>query len=349
MSISLKKPPTIRYKRENRSQNSPEKAYPVQALYFDGSQVRLAERPDPLPEPGGAVVEMRLAGVCNTDLEIARGYMGFRGILGHEGVGRVVDGPTAWLGRRVVSEINFACGRCSACAAGLGRHCPTRRVMGILDADGAFAQRLAVPVANLHVVPDSVDDEHAVFAEPLAAAYEILEQVGDVAGLRAVVLGDGKLGLLIAQVLDAAGARVTAVGHHPANLALLAGRGIEIREAAAFRSEEPGADLVVEATGSTDGLAGALASVRPRGTVVLKTTVAEHPSVELSKIVIDEIQLLGSRCGPFEPALAALASGAVDVSRMVEERFSLARGVEAMERAAQRGARKVLIDCEAAG
>jgi threonine dehydrogenase-like Zn-dependent dehydrogenase len=289
---------------------------------------------------------MHWAGVCNTDLEIARGYMGFRGVLGHEGVGEVVEGPAAWRGRRVVSEINFACGRCDTCQSGLGRHCPTRRVMGILDADGAFAELLAVPVANLHAVPDALTDEQAVFTEPLAAAYEILEQLGDVAGQRAVVLGDGKLGLLVAQVLDAAGARVRAVGRHGANLAWLARRGIESCEVTAFRPDVgPRADLVVEATGSPDALSVAMTAVRPRGTLILKTTVAEHPRVDLARIVIDEIQLVGSRCGPFEPALEALASGSVDVSGLVEERFPLDRGVEALDRAARRGARKVLIDC----
>ena len=318
----------------------------MRAVYFDGARATVLERPDPTPTSDGAVVALHLAGVCNTDLEIAKGYMGFEGILGHEGVGVVVEGPDDWVGRRVVSEINFACGRCAACDAGLGRHCPHRTVMGIQGADGAFAERVAVPVANLHAVPDAVPDEHAVFAEPLAAAYEILEQVGDVAGWSAVVLGDGKLGLLVAQVLAAAGARVLAVGRHAAHLELLAQRGIETRLADRFDpSSGPRADLVVEATGSADALGTAMAAVRPRGVLVLKTTVAEHPRVDLARIVIDEIQLLGSRCGPFAPALAALADGSVDTSALVEGRYALADGVEAMERAAQRGARKVLIDC----
>jgi len=319
----------------------------VEALYFDGSGIRVIERPEPAAEPGTAVVRMRLAGVCNTDLEIARGYMGFQGVLGHEGVGEVVEGPPEWQGRRVVSEINFACGHCATCQTGLGRHCPSRRVMGILAADGAFAQYVAVPVANLHAVPEAMEDDRAVFVEPLAAAYEILEQVGSVAGQRALVFGDGKLGLLIAQVLDNAGAQVLAVGHHPSHLALLSQRGIETCTAASFPPENtPRADLAIEATGSPEGLAGAIAAVRPRGTLVLKTTVAEHPRVDLARIVIDEIQLVGSRCGPFAPALAALDTRSVDVSALVEERFPLSRGIEALERAATRGARKVLIDCQ---
>jgi len=318
----------------------------MQSLYFDGSRIQVRERPDPIPGPDQVLVRMRWAGVCNTDLEIAKGYMGFRGVLGHEGVGEVVDGPPEWLGRRVVSEINFACGTCETCGRGLGRHCPMRSVMGILDADGTFAERLAVPVRNLHAVPDALTDEQAVFCEPLAAAYEILEQIQDVAGQRAIVLGDGKLGLLIAQVLASAGANVTAVGRHPAHLALLEARSIETCDAEAFSPEGCDADVVVEATGAAGGLARAIPAVRPRGTLVLKTTVAEPQTVDLTPIVINEIQLLGSRCGPFEPALAALASGAVDVSALIEDRFALANGTDAIERAAQRGARKVLIDCE---
>jgi threonine dehydrogenase-like Zn-dependent dehydrogenase len=318
----------------------------VRTVYFDGERLAQADRPEPSFESGMAVVRMHWAGVCNTDLEIARGYMGFRGVLGHEGVGAVIEGPAEWLGRRVVSEINFACGRCESCRAELGRHCPGRRVMGILDADGAFAERVAVPVGNLHAVPETLTDEQAVFVEPLAAAYEILEQLGDVSGRRAVVLGDGKLGLLVAQVLDSAGATVRAVGRHRTHLALLGRRGIETCEADAFRPDAgPRADLVVEATGAPDALSIAMAAVRPRGTLILKTTVAEHPRVDLARLVIDEIELLGSRCGPFGPALEALASGAVDVSELIEERFPLTRGVEALDRAARRGARKVLIDC----
>src|SRR5215468_7544241 len=187
---------------------------PMRALIWDGSAVRLVDRPEPTADGEMVVVRVHLAGVCNTDLELIKGYMGFRGVLGHEFVGTVIDGPAAWRGRRVVGEINFACGRCRTCAAGLSRHCPTRRVMGILDADGAFAECVAVPAANLHAVPDRVPDETAVFTEPLAAAFEILAQVRVEPGLAAVVLGDGKLGQLAAQVLAQAGARVLAVGKH---------------------------------------------------------------------------------------------------------------------------------------
>lgn len=320
----------------------------MNALRFDGARARIEDLPDPIREPDTAIVAVRLAGVCNTDLEIAKGYMGFRGVLGHELVGVVVDGPASWLGRRVACEINFGCGErdCSACAQRLERHCPRRRVMGILGADGAFAERVAVPVRNLHAVPDSLEDERAVFVEPLAAAFEILEQLDVERGARAVVLGDGKLGLLVAQVLALAGARVLAVGRHPDKLAMLAQREIETRLAADFDPDRaPRADLVVEATGSPVALDLAIRATRPRGKLVLKTTTAERPALDTARIVIDEIELVGSRCGPFAPALAALAAREVDVAPLVDERFPLARGVQALERAAERGARKVLIDC----
>ena len=199
----------------------------MRALHFDGNLARVTDVPLPEPSEDNAVVRVSLAGVCNTDLEIVKGYMGFRGTLGHEFVGVVDEGPREWLGQRVVSEINFSCQRCPMCQENLQRHCPSRRVMGILDADGAFAERVRVPVANLHIVPENVPDEAAVFTEPLAAAFEILSQVEVVPGGECLVLGDGKLGLLVAQALDAAGARVLAVGNHPEKLAVLAERGIE--------------------------------------------------------------------------------------------------------------------------
>jgi threonine dehydrogenase-like Zn-dependent dehydrogenase len=317
----------------------------MRALEWDGRQARVVERAEPRPGADEALVRIALAGVCNTDLEITRGYLGFRGVLGHELVGRVVVGPAEWRGRRVVAEINFACGACDACARGLGRHCPRRRVMGIAGADGAFAELAAVPVANLHAVPDAVPDEAAVFCEPLAAAFEVLEQVRVEPGMRCVVLGDGKLGLLLAQVLSGAGARVVAVGRHPAKLALLARRGIETALADAYGPA--GADLVVEATGSAEGFRRAVAAVRPRGTLVLKSTVAEHPTLDLAPLVIHEITLVGSRCGPFAPALAALAARRVDVHSLVSDRLPLARADAALRRAADPGVLKVLVDCRA--
>jgi threonine dehydrogenase-like Zn-dependent dehydrogenase len=314
----------------------------MRALCFDGVATRVAEVPTPKVCDETVLVRVRLAGVCNTDLEIVKGYMGFRGVLGHEFVGDVEQGPEEWRGQRVVGEINFACQTCPLCARGLQRHCPSRSVMGILDADGAFAEHVRLPVANLHPVPAAVPDEVAVFTEPLAAAYEILEQVSIEPGQDAVVIGDGKLGLLVAQVLQGAGARVRSVGRHPEKLAILAARGIETRRA--DEGSGPLAPLVVEATGSADGFERAVAATQPRGTLVLKSTVAERPGVDLTPLVINEIRLVGSRCGPFPPALRALETGVVDVRPLVSDRFALERGVEALCRATQPGVLKVLIE-----
>jgi threonine dehydrogenase-like Zn-dependent dehydrogenase len=314
----------------------------MRALLWDGSALRLTERPAPAADAATAVVRVDLAGVCNTDLELIRGYLGFRGVLGHEFVGTVADGPTQWRGRRVVGEINFACGNCALCARGLGRHCPTRRVMGILNADGAFADYVAVPLANLHAVPDGLADDAAVFTEPLAAAFEILAQVRVEPGMGCVVLGDGKLGLLAAQVLAQAGARVLAVGKHDDKLATLQRRGIATVRLADWDRDR--AELVVEATGSAAGFALALAATRPRGTLVLKSTVAETAPLNLAPLVVDEITVVGSRCGPFAPALQALASGTVDVGGLISARFPLAAGADALRRAAQPGTLKVLME-----
>jgi threonine dehydrogenase-like Zn-dependent dehydrogenase len=314
----------------------------VRALCFDGTGVRVADVPEPQGCDETVVVRVNLAGVCNTDLEIARGYMGFRGVLGHEFVGSVEYGPEEWRGQRVVGEINFACQSCPVCAQGLQRHCPSRRVMGILEADGCFAELVRVPAANLHPVPDSVPDEAAVFTEPLAAAFEILEQVHVEPGRDCVVLGDGKLGLLVAQVLHQAGARVLAVGRHPEKLRILEKRDIETCLASDFRGEL--ASLVVEATGSAEGFEQAVAVTRPRGTLVLKSTVAESPGTNLAPLVIDEITVVGSRCGPFPPALRALETRAVDVSSLMTDRMPLARADEALRRAGDPGVLKILIE-----
>ncbi|KYF98398.1 hypothetical protein BE20_35145 [Sorangium cellulosum] len=331
----------------------------MRALVWDGTAARVTDRAPPSIAAGMAVVEVRCAGICNTDLEITKGYMDFRGTLGHEFVGEVAEGPAEWRGRRVVGEINFACGRCDACARGLGRHCPARTVMGIAGADGALAERVAVPVANLHAVDDRVDDEEAVFTEPLAAAFEILEQVRVAPGTSALVFGDGKLGLLIAQVLHQAGARVLAVGKHEEKLALLRARGIatELVRPAALASADAGggaappqgawagepAELVVEATGTAEGFMRAVRATRPRGTLVLKSTVAGLSSVHLAELVIHEITVVGSRCGLFEPALRALAARTVDVSSLVSARLPLERAEEALRAAAAPGALKVLV------
>ncbi len=314
----------------------------MRALVWDGQTAEVKERAEPVSATGTAVVRMRRAGVCNTDLEIVKGYMDFRGVLGHELAGEVVMGPPALVKKRVACEINFACGVCEACARGLQRHCPTRAVMGILRADGAFAERVAVPIVNLHPIPDNVSDDQAVFIEPLAAAYEITEQVHVDPSMSCLVLGDGKLGLLAAQVLASVGARVTAVGKYPDKLAILAKRGIETKLAS---DKSPGLfDLVVEATGSSKGLSMAIAATRPRGTLVLKSTVASSSKLHLAPIVIHEIRIVGSRCGPFGPAIRALAEGRIDVASLVTATYPLHRAAEALRRAAEPGVMKVIVE-----
>jgi threonine dehydrogenase-like Zn-dependent dehydrogenase len=314
----------------------------MRALHFDGERAHVGSVAEPDFFPDSALVRVSLAGVCDTDLQLVKGYMDFRGVLGHEFVGTVDDGPEALRGRRVVGEINFACRRCAVCRSGEGRHCPERRVMGIKDADGAFAEYVRVPVANLHAVPDAVPDEAAVFVEPLAAAFEILEQIDLRDRSDCLVLGDGKLGLLVAQVLRGAGARVRLVGRHAAKLAIAERAGIETVLRDDFRPEPT--SVVVEATGSAEGFECALAAVKPRGTLVLKTTVAGRAAVDLAPVVINEIQVIGSRCGPFPPALHALESGAIDVRPLIHERVALADGLAALEIAGARGALKVLIE-----
>ena len=313
----------------------------MRALVLDhGLHYRPDRRERRLPR-GEARVEVLLAGICNTDLELARGYMGFAGVPGHEFVGRVVEGPAKLVGRRVVGEINAGCGRCAGCRRGDSRHCPKRTVLGILGRDGAFADRLTLPIANLRRVPDSLPDEAAVFVEPVAAAFEILEQMPTDAGREAVVLGDGKLGLLVAQVLAQAGYAVTSIGKHEEKLRTLRKSGVRVRlveRVGALR-----ADVVAECTGTAGGLQAALAIVRPRGTVFLKSTVAGQASLDLAPAVINEVRIQGSRCGRFEPAIAALAAKRVDVSALVSAECPLERGVEAFQRAAAPGVLKVLL------
>ena len=288
-----------------------------------------------------ALVKVHLAGICSTDLQIFKGYMGFRGVPGHEFVGAVSDGPESLLGKRVVGEINFGCGRCENCTRGLSRHCPNRSVMGILSADGAFAECVGLPAANLHLVPDKVSDEEAVFTEPLAAAFEILEQVQIDPGDQVLVLGDGKLGNLCAQVLRLTGANVTALGKHEDKLKLIKRAGVRT---ILLNDWKPRLfDVVVEATGSASGLELALGAVRPRGTLVLKSTIAGNHDVSLAAIVINEITVIGSRCGVFAPALAALEEKSVSVTPLIEKIYPLNDGIEAVKHAARQGARKILL------
>lgn len=303
----------------------------------------LVERDLPLRGPGEALIRVRLAGICNTDLEIVRGYMGFRGVLGHEALGEVIEcDDQAWLGRRVVCEINLACGTCGSCLAGLARHCPVRTVLGILGKDGCFAEYMTAPLRNLLEVPAEIEDERAVLTEPLAAAFEILEQVQVRADQRVAVLGDGKLGLLTGLVLLGTGAEVHLIGKHREKLAIAEARGARVHRP---DEELPGQfDVVVEATGSPDGLARALSLTRPRGTVVLKSTFHGATPVVMAPLVIDELTLVGSRCGPFPPALEALTSRRIDVSPLIHARYPLRDGLAALEEAGRPGVLKVLLD-----
>ncbi len=356
----------------------------MRGLHFDGSSVRF--RCDlPLPEPGRgeARVRVRLAGVCNTDLEIIKGYLPFKGVLGHEFVG-VVDaapGREDVLGARVVGEINAACGNCGACRRGMPRHCPSRTVLGIAGRDGCLADFCLLPVENLHRVPDGVSDEAAVFTEPLAAAFRIPEQLALRGDERVLVLGDGKLGLLCAMVLRPRVGDLVVAGRHDGKLAIARAAGaravlippggiaaeadLHQDRSALGQASRPalyagwlggwearqrrtvvigGFDVVVEATGSGGGLREALARVRPLGTVVLKSTVAGETTAPLSSAVVNEVTIVGSRCGPFEPALQALAEGSIDPRPLVAARYPLECAEEAVKRAAEPGALKVLVD-----
>jgi len=299
--------------------------------------------PEPPLPSGEALVRVRLAGICNTDVELVRGYMGFQGVLGHEFVGEVVQAPDpAWLGKRVVGDINAACYACATCRAGRHTHCPHRTTLGIFRRDGAFADFLRLPLLNLYPVPDVVPDEQAVFVEPLAAACEILEQVTIRPTDRVVVLGDGKLGLLVSAVLRLTGADLRLVGRHPDKLAIAAAWGVAVQHGGADLPAGS-ADVVVECTGSPTGFALARKLLRPRGTLVLKSTYHGDLPVDMSALVVDEITLVGSRCGPFAPALRLLESGLVDPTPLISARYALSGGEAAFARAVEPGALKVLL------
>jgi alcohol dehydrogenase len=314
----------------------------MRALVYDG-QLRLADDyPQPAPVPREALVRVKLAGICNTDLEITRGYMGFHGVLGHEFVGVVerCQDPD-WVGQRVVGEINCYCGTCPTCLAGNPTHCPQRTTLGIGGRDGALADYCVLPLRNLHTVPGNVADEEAVFTEPLAAALEIQEQVHILPTQRVIVLGDGKLGLLVAQVLRLSGCDLLVVGRHQDKLAILEHQGIPARLASA--EAKLTADVVIDCTGHAEGFAAARAMVRPRGTLVLKSTFHGQNEVSLTSIVVDEVTLVGSRCGPFAPALRLLAMGLVDVKSLIAATYRLEQGLAAFDHARSRGVLKVLV------
>ncbi len=315
---------------------------PMTGLFLaDGS---LALREDlPHPErPGEVLVQVRKVGVCSTDLALARGYMGFQGVPGHEFVGVASNGPFA--GQRVVGEINAACGQCDWCARDLGRHCPERTVLGILNRSGAFAERLSLPAENLHPVPPEIDDDTAVFLEPLAAAFEITEQVSLSSHRRALVAGDGRLGLLCAKVLALHGLDVVVAGHHPERAELLPKNATIEKDLLDGKPRGRPFDLAVEATGKPEVLAQLVPWVQPRGTIVLKTTAERPAPLDLAPVVVDEITLVGSRCGQFPPAIEAIRSGQVSVAGMVAARYPLSESPAAFQRASQGGLLKVLVD-----
>jgi threonine dehydrogenase-like Zn-dependent dehydrogenase len=316
----------------------------MRALLLDKDLQIVEDHPTPEPAPGEALIRVHIAGVCNTDLELVQGYRQFQGIPGHEFVGVIERAPGAepWEGRRVVGDINAACGQCPTCKAGRPTHCPNRTTLGIAGRSGAFAEYLKLPIGNLYPVPESIPDEIAVFAEPLAAACEILEQIHVRPTDRALVLGDGKLGLLCAQVLALTGCDLIVVGHHEAKLNILTQRGIHTTVNGDSLAKS--ADLVVEATGHPDGYTAARRLVRPRGTIVLKSTYHGSVEADLTMAAVDEITLVGSRCGPFAPALRLLEQRSVDVIRLVHARYRLADAVAAFEHAAQPETLKVLVD-----
>lgn len=317
----------------------------MKALQFKNGALLVADAPTP-SRPDEALVRVLLSGICNTDLEIAKGYAGFEGTLGHEFVGVVEKASerTDIVGKRVVGEINAGCGKCALCHARDPRHCLERTVLGIHGRDGSHAEFLSLPAENLFVVPDEVADEQAVFVEPLAAAYGIYEQVPLAHHTRVAITGDGKLGLLTALSYGAASSNALLVGKHEGKLAIARDAGIATcllseLDASVFRTF----DVVVEASGSESGFATALDLVRPRGKIVLKSTFSGEPKWAASRVVVDEITVVGSRCGRFEPALKLLERGKLDLTPLVSDEFPLADGVAAMKRAAEPGVLKVFL------
>jgi len=314
----------------------------MRALWLEGGKLSIRDVGVPAA-PGEALVRVRLSGICGTDLELVRGYYPYTGVLGHEFVGEVAECPDReWIGARVVAEINAACGECPTCRRGHPTHCERRTVLGIVDRHGVHAEYTSVPTANLHRVPDSVGDEAAVFTEPLAAALQILEQVHVKPDSRVLLVGAGRLGQLVAQVLALTGADLHVVAKHEHQRALLAARSITT--IAPDEVEPRRWDVVVEATGSPSGFEVAAAAVRPRGALVLKSTYHGTLTLDMAPLVVDEITLVGSRCGPFAPALRLLQHGQVDPAPLIAKRLGLSEAVEAMELAARPGTLKVLLE-----
>jgi threonine dehydrogenase-like Zn-dependent dehydrogenase len=313
----------------------------MRAIVIDSQPKLCTDYPDPRPAAGESLVRVRMAGICGTDLELVRGYMDYHGVPGHEFVGEVAESADAKLtGKRVVGEINAACGRCDACIAGFGRHCAKRTVLGILGRDGAFAEYLTLPDVNLIPVPERMPDELAVFTEPAAAAYEIFEQTHIGHNEKTLVLGDGRLGALVGMALWAEGYDPIVGGHHEDKLALLAGMGLEV---ALEDQLEGGFDVVVDCTGSSAGFNQAIGLVRPRGRLILKSTAATGAQMNLAAVVVNEITVVGSRCGRFGPAIEAIASGKIDPRPLISAMYPLEQANEAFAAAADPANFKVLL------
>jgi len=316
--------------------------FPVRALRFDGKKLNyISDHPEPRSDE--VLVKVSMAGICGTDLEILQGYMDYYGILGHEFVGIVVKSTNSNLvGKRVVGEINVGCENCNSCKKGMQRHCSNRSVLGILNRDGAFAEYLSLPERNLHVIPDSITDEQAVFVEPIAAAFEIKEQVALKPNWRIAIVGDGRLAQLIVSVLKTECLDVTCFGKYESKLERLKRLGVKtkIGISEVFHHSF---DLVVEATGSNSGFLDSMKLVKPRGIVILKSTIASKENLDLTPTVVNEITLLGSRCGPFRPAINALATGVISVEGMIESEYSLDRFKEAFDHAKKSKTLKIVL------
>ncbi len=314
----------------------------MNALWLEDNKISLRDISQPRKQ-NEALIKIRKAGICSTDLELVKGYYPYTGVIGHEFVGDVVEAEdTSWIGQRVVGEINVACNQCEQCLKGRLTHCENRTVLGIVNRDGTFAEYTQLPITNLHRVPASVPDEMAVFTEPLAAALEIQDQIQVKPTDRVLLVGAGRLGQLIAQTLALTGCDLRVVARHMRQQELLTRRGIRI---IAEEEIHPSRwDIVVEATGSPSGFSLARRAIRPRGTMVLKSTYKGEMSVNFSSIVVDEINLIGSRCGPFEPALRLMESRQVDPTVLIAEEFRLRDALKAFERAAETGVLKVLVE-----
>jgi threonine dehydrogenase-like Zn-dependent dehydrogenase len=318
----------------------------MKALFFDGSLRFVDNYAAPEPDENEALIRMLMAGICGTDREVMKGYREFRGIPGHEFVGvveRVNGSYSGLVGKRVVGEINCGCGLCEYCLKGLEKHCAKRTALGIFGKDGVFAEYVTLPLRNLWEVPTHVPDEEMVFAEPLAAAFEVMEQVHVLPSDNILVLGDGTLGLLVAFVLHQAGAQVTVGGKHEAKLGVAARRKIKTKRVEELQKKRA-YEIVVEATGAAEGLDAALNLVKPRGTIVLKSTVFDRGQIDLSRAVVDEVIMVGSRCGPFAPAIRALADGHINVKPLISAIYPFDEAMLAFEQAGKRKMLKVLFD-----